>query len=271
MNDSSRQPGFRGDEPSVQPGPPGKQGLSDKQGQSVQGQSVKRWFADLAQAGGIEVLGGTALFVVFFYQANPRNLAGWIGPLLDAGRLPWAAHLASFLLGLVLLVAVPALWWRLGRRGSLDDVGFGLGDVRFGLAAAGLAALLVTPLLYVNAGDPAFQQTYPLVKEAGASTQAFLVWEAMYLLYYVAWEAFFRGFWLLGLEDRMGAMPALLLQTAVSTVAHLHRPEPETMAALAAGLGFGWLALRARSFWYLVLLHWYIGMATDLFCLVRSP
>ena len=234
------------------------------------GPALRPWVGDLVAAGGIEVVGGAALFTIFFYQGNPARIAGWLESAVPTDRLPWVAHLLSFATALVLLVGIPAIWWKLGRKRPLSEAGLGLGDARFGLTAVGLTALAVTPLLWVNAGSPTFQNTYPLVRAAGESVRVFLLWEAIYLLYYVAWEFFFRGFWLLGLEDRMGPAAALLLQTAVSTIAHFHRPEAETLAALVAGLGFGWLALRTRSIWYLVLLHWYIGAATDLFCIIRS-
>ncbi len=229
------------------------------------------WFADLDAKGAVEVLGGTVLFVVFWYQAGPGQMAHWATGMVPSTLAPWFAHLFSFLAGLVLLLVFPALWWRLGRHQDLSDLGLGLGNARFGLKAAAMAAVFITPLLYLNAGSAAFQGTYPLVRAAGDSVWAFLLWEGIYLVYYVAWEGFFRGFWLIGLSKRMGLASALLLQTAVSTVAHFHRPEPETLAALIAGLGFGWLALRSKSIWYVVLLHWYIGAATDFFCLLRAP
>jgi len=234
------------------------------------GVKASGWLKDADASGAVEVLAGTLLFVVFYYQAAPAKMAAWLTPTNRPGLGPWLGQAGSFGAGLLLLVIVPVLWWTVGRRRSPTELGFRVGDWRFGLAAAVVGAFLLTPLLFVNAGNPAFQSTYPLVRAAGASVSAFIVWELIYLGYYIAWEGFFRGLLLIGLKDRMGLWPAMVLQTVLSTVAHFHRPEPETLAALVAGLGFGWLALRTRSIWYVVLLHWYVGAATDLFCLLRG-
>ncbi len=44
----------------------------------------------------------------------------------------------------------------------------------------------------------------------------------------------------------------------------------ETLAAFPASLVFGAIALRSRSILPAVALHWGIGVATDLFVLIRS-
>ena len=53
----------------------------------------------------------------------------------------------------------------------------------------------------------------------------------------------------------------------LSTVMHIGKPEGETMAAIVAGLVFGLVAMRTRSVLYVILLHWYVGLMTDLFCI----
>ena len=130
---------------------------------------------------------------------------------------------------------------------------------------------VLVPLFYLNSLNPEFQAEYPLTKLAGLSVGTFVLWELCRAVYYVAWEFFFRGYMLFGLERRLGAFTAIAIQTMASTVIHIGKPEGEMLAAIVAGVLFGVLALRTRSVLYPLVLHWFAGFFTDLFCLVNSP
>ncbi len=160
--------------------------------------------------------------------------------------------------------------WRRAERRPLADLGLTLGDWRFGLRVTLVLMVLLPPLLWINAGSPAFQAEYPLAELAGLSWKHFLAWQLCYAVYYFSWEFFFRGFWQLGMRKRVGLWGAMAMQASISTLLHIGKPEGETMAAVFAALGFGLVALRCRSFLYLFALHWYVGAMTDLFCILRT-
>jgi membrane protease YdiL (CAAX protease family) len=219
----------------------------------------------------VAIWGGIVLLTIYLYQGHhaffTRHFSG-LGP--QGALVEWFAHGYQFLAAFVLLLAVPCLWIRLGAKESLADHGLCVGDWRFGLKFLGLAMLVLAVPLYVNAGSPDFQAEYPLARMAGRSARLFLLWELCYLVYYVAWEFFFRGFWQIGLSRHLGVIGAMALQTAVSTVMHIGKPQGETVAAIAAGVVFGLVAVRTRSVLYVILLHWYVGLTTDLFCILRG-
>jgi membrane protease YdiL (CAAX protease family) len=219
----------------------------------------------------VAIWGGTALLTVYLYQGNHAFFTRQLSSLVLEGPFAeWYAHGYQFLAAFVLLLVVPCLWIRLGTRESLADHGLCVGDWRFGLKFLGLGMLVLALPLYANAGSPDFQAEYPLAGIAGRSLRLFLLWELCYLVYYVAWEFFFRGFWQIGLSRHLGLVAALALQTAVSTIMHIGKPEAETMAAIVAGVVFGLVAVRTRSVLYVILLHWYVGFMTDLFCTLRG-
>jgi membrane protease YdiL (CAAX protease family) len=219
----------------------------------------------------VAIWGGTVLLTVYLYQGNHSFFTHRFASLVSEGPFAeWYANVYQFLAAFVLLLVIPCLWIRVGTSESLANHGLCVGDWRFGLKFLGLAMLVLAIPLYVNAGSPEFQAEYPLAGIAGRSLRLFLLWELCYLVYYVAWEFFFRGFWQLGLSRDLGLIGALALQTAVSTVMHIGKPEGETMAAIVAGLAFGLVAVRTRSVLYVILLHWYVGLMTDLFCILRG-
>ena len=230
-----------------------------------------RPLAETGRAQLVAVLGGLVLLTVYLYQGHYTWFApivGWDGTRGTVGE--WYAHGCQFLLAFALMLVVPVLWIRFGLKEKLAEHGLCLGDWRFGLPFLGIAMVVLAIPLYINAANPEFRAEYPLALLAGRSAGHFLLWESCYLVYYIAWEFFFRGFWQIGLGRRMGIFPAMALQTAVSTVMHIGKPEGETMTAIVGGVALGLVAIRTRSILYVVLIHWYVGMLTDLFCLIRS-
>jgi hypothetical protein len=55
-----------------------------------------------------------------------------------------------------------------------------------------------------------------------------------------------------------------------STLLHIGKPWGETSSAIVAGICFGAIALRTRSMLYPLLLHWYVGIATDFFSILNQ-
>jgi membrane protease YdiL (CAAX protease family) len=219
----------------------------------------------------IVFVGGSALMAVYVYQGHHSFYTAHLAqPLFgDDPYNDWYRHLYQFLAAFLLLAVVPALlsWFVLGR--SPRNLGLRLGDWRFGCRAVLVGVLLLTPILYFASLDPEIQQEYPLTRLAGCATDLFVLWELSYLLYYISWEFFFRGFNIFLLEHRWGAAVALLYQVVPSTLLHIGKPQSETLAAVAGGILFGALALRTRSMIYPLLLHWYVGAGTDFFCLLN--
>lgn len=208
---------------------------------------------------------------IYVYQGHhsffSRHLAD---PLFgDDPTNDWYRHLYQFLSALLLLGVIPSLLARFVLGRSLAFQGVRLGDWRFGCCALVVGILALTPLLYLGSFDPEVQREYPLTRLAGCATDLFVLWELTYLIYYIAWEYFFRGFNLFLIEERWGAGAALLYQVIPSTLLHIGKPQTETLAAIVGGVLFGALALRTRSMLYPLLLHWYVGACTD-FCSILN-
>ena len=212
-----------------------------------------------------------ALTLVYLAFGQADFLAAKILPALGVDAvgalLEWWAVLAQFLIAFVLFFLLPLVAIRMFSQVPLGELGLGLGDRRFGFGLVlPLGVLfLAIPSGLSTWGMDSFQLEYPLAKLAVESPGRFVIYQLAYgLLYYVAYEAFFRGFLQLGLARKLGHLPALLIQTAVTTLFHLGKPLPELWSALFAGLLFGLLVIRTRSIWPLVLVHWALGVVTDL-------
>lgn len=193
--------------------------------------------------------------------------AFYLARLAPAVALPvpvgTAAEWYTFGSAFALLGVATAL---LGRRGlgmGPADLGVRIGDWRWGLKAVAFVAPVMILLTIPAARNPQFLAQYPLDRGACRSASAFVVHALVYFVYYAGWEFFFRGFMQEGLRPALGDVPAILVQTAISCLVHIGKPDGEVFAALAGGLVFGWIALRSRSILYVLILHWLLGITLD--------
>jgi len=186
-----------------------------------------------------------------------------------AGTLSWAlarpglvGAQASFFVSFTFLGIATALVAPRLVRQRVTALGLTIGNWKTGrwLLLAGLPVALLVGFL--SADSPGLAAEYPLgpvTRDLGS----FLPHALGYLVYYVGFEFFFRGFLLLGLEERLGAGRANLLQSTLSVIIHVGKPISEVAGAFPGSLVFGWLTQQTGSIWYAVALHWLVGVSLD--------
>lgn len=162
------------------------------------------------------------------FGSNPRGLAA-----------------ESVLLYLLIPVAVVVLLF----RDPLRDYGFQFGDWRAGLKWTAIILLGLAPALYLAATTAEFRDYYA-GSDRGVLDVILVSGTDLF-----AWEFLFRGFLLFGLYRAIGPS-AIVLQAVPFAMAHIGKPELETMTTVIGGIGFGWIAWRTDSFIYPFLIHW---------------
>lgn len=131
-------------------------------------------------------------------------------------------------------------------------------------------ALLVTilPVVILASFRPAFQQIYPIHRQADRSLLEFLVWETQYLCMFFAVEFFFRGYLLFGLRRALGSQ-AIFVAMVPYCMVHFTKPPAEALGAIVTGLVLGTLAMATRSIWGGVLLHMTVALTMDLSAILQ--
>jgi membrane protease YdiL (CAAX protease family) len=153
----------------------------------------------------------------------------------------------------------------------LKEAGLSPGNIGRGLMIAAAGAPLAVLAGYIGSRDARLRRFYPFSKAACRSPKTFLAFETAYLLlYYTAWEFFYRGVLFFPLIPALGLVPALAVQTIVSTLHHFGHPPSELFASLAAGVVFGLIAYSTGSFLYTIFLHALTGISTDTFIYFRD-
>ncbi|MBN2408613.1 MAG: CPBP family intramembrane metalloprotease [Candidatus Aminicenantes bacterium] len=153
----------------------------------------------------------------------------------------------------------------------LRKSGLTLGNAGRGLWIAVGGAPIAVLSGFVGSRDERLRRFYPFSKVACRSLRTFIAFETAYVfLYYVSWEFFYRGILFFPLIPVLGLVPALALQTLVSTLHHAGHPPSEIFASLAAGVVFGLIAYFTGSFLYTIFLHALTGVSTDTFIYLRD-
>jgi len=173
--------------------------------------------------------------------------------------------LYTFLASFVLLGCIPALIIKFIFRDPLSAYGVRMGDIRWGIKGFLLLAPVIIGLAYLSSRTEPFRFEYPLYKGASRSLSMFSVHAFSYLVFYLGWEFFFRGYMQSGLEGAFGGWNAILAQTLASCLLHSGKPLGEIYASILGGVVLGIIAWRSRSLLFVILLHWLLGASLDVF------
>jgi membrane protease YdiL (CAAX protease family) len=208
---------------------------------------VKRLFGEKLQLDwkiAVLIVVSTLLLVIDFYHKQLAPWVKWFPGWKDTG-------LSTKLIDRTLLyLVVPMLIVLLVFREKPAEFGFTLGDWKAGCILTLSGIILITPVLWLVAhGNVAMRDYYkPLVPG--------LPWNTLFDLF--GWEFFFRGWLLFGFAKRFG-QEAIWLQAVPFALAHIGKPEMETLSTIFGGFVFGWVAWRTKSFIYPLLIHWFVG------------
>ncbi len=153
---------------------------------------------------------------------------------------------------IVLYLILPLLVVLVLFRENPAKYGFTLGDWKLGLLLTAIGIVLIAPVLWLVGRGSAMESYYQ-------SQLGGLPWNTFLDLF--GWEYFFRGFILFAYARKFGP-EALWLQAVPFALAHIGKPEVETLSTIFGGFAFGWVAYRTRSFLYAFLIHWFVGSFT---------
>jgi membrane protease YdiL (CAAX protease family) len=151
---------------------------------------------------------------------------------------------------LILYFAIPLLLTLILFRQNPKEYGFSFGDWKLGLTYTALGILAMTPVIYYLGSGNAVMKAYYENFLPGLPWTTFLD--------LIGWEFFFRG-WILFAYVRKFGHDALWLQAVPFALAHIGKPDIETLSTIFGGFAFGWVAYRTKSFVWPFLIHWFIA------------
>jgi hypothetical protein len=230
--------------------------------------AFRRIFRGLDRQATFVLVAATVLVLLQMQVGSRRFFRAEFADALDPASVPllsWAwwfgvQGVLGFVVPVVLLVVV------FKRRPA--EIGLGLGDWRLASLIAGLYLPLVAVGTWYFSADPAFQAQYPHLPLAARDWQVFVIYELLFLFYWVGWEYLWRGFVLFGTAPAFGPL-AIVVQTVPFAILHASKPPAEAYLSILGGLALGALVWRCRSFWIAVPIHAAQMLMIDFFCALR--
>jgi len=197
--------------------------------------------------------------------------------------LAWRDQFVSFITGFILLVIIPCCIIKFYFKERLSDYGLGWSKdkIKLGLVAGCVLLVICIPLFYMGTFDEAQQAEYPMFGDAIAKGAwgEFIIYQLVYFMFFIVIEFIFRGYLLFGLygiKDIQAAkgvkgikgplvfgVYAILIQMLAYTMWHIAKPVPEYMGALVWGVVVAAIAIKIRSIWPIIIVHWLLNVFMD--------
>jgi len=223
---------------------------------------------------------GAAGLMVFWYFGRSDSYRTLFGePEHDVETLWPVVPFGYFAAGAVFYrLVVPMTFARVAFGLRPRELGMPLGRIPDHLPGVGrvyLALFLgIAPLLILASLWSDYLAKYPLARdiispEGGIWIVHFLVYEALYALVFVSGEGFWRGYLTFGTEKDLGLYGITIMLVPYVT-GHFGKPFSETLGAILAGSLLGFLALKHRSVWFGVALHYGVALTMDLLAVARN-
>ena len=114
-------------------------------------------------------------------------------------------------------------------------------------------------------------QQYPEIRRTDWS-KSLVFWSAFsWMGYLVAYELMFRGFLLFSCARAFGALPAIVINTAIYALVHVPKSAKEGIGAIPLGLLLCIITLQTQTIWVALLVHWALSLANEWFSLKYQP
>lgn len=220
---------------------------------------------------GALVIAAVGLSVMYFLGQELYYLRWYGRDLYRAGHtyaeLAGLAHWVFFCV--VGYVIVPAIWLKMHGR-SIREYGYlGWGGTGRHIGVYAALFLPIFVVVIVVSFFPAFQQIYPMYPRAGRSMADFVLWQLLYGLQFASLEFFFRAF-MLETQRRVMGHAAIFVMVIPYCMLHFQKTLEESLGSIIAGVVLGTLAMRWRSIWGGVLIHWLVAIWMDIASMLQK-
>ncbi|MGM0597378.1 MAG: CPBP family intramembrane glutamic endopeptidase [Myxococcota bacterium] len=210
-------------------------------------------------------ISGCILLILYLYHGKPFHFFKYFPDLarnLGREKAAMASYIYSHLVSAVVLLIIPLAAITLVFRENPKEWGIKFKGSGKEFKIVVIFYLIFLPFLFIFAQTDSFQDKYPKLKLIKDNGQLFFMYQGVYLIKWIAWEFFFRGYLLFGFAKKYGEA-AILFSTMPFVIVHLGKPQGEIFGAIAAGFILCRLALNGRSIFPLVWLHFMVAGTMD--------
>jgi len=172
------------------------------------------------------------------------------------------------ILGRGLFFAVPAFISALILKIPLKELGFSWGEPKKWLRDVLLLYFIMLPLIWFASRQPDFKLTYPYFRLARQGWPMLILAEAIQLVFMFCWEFMSRGYILFGFYRKIG-YAAVAVSVMPFVLLHINKPELEAYGSAIAALALAVVAIRSKSFYPAVILHFAVAATLDVLSVIH--
>lgn len=229
------------------------------------------------------IISSLVLLIILLYYGRTyyfrRHFAGFFDKSSEFFIL-WP-YVYWFGMSILLRMVAPLLIIKFIFKENIRDFGYRLKGTNEKAWVYLVFAVLMVPVIIYVSSFPSFQKKYPFIKDIVVNgelkLQIFIIYELLYAAMFMSGESFWRGYIIFGLEKTFGyyailimVIPYSMSHFGILAFGYTGKPFAETMGSIIAGVILGYLALRHRSFWYGVLLHWFVAVTMDVTAVLKQ-
>lgn len=209
-------------------------------------------------------------FCVYWFWSHSAQLKEWVNTRHGDGFFDQFGALYQKGVGFLLLGVAPLLLALLLPRSILS---YGLADFSWPktiywilLFGGGLSFIP-----WYTARQKDMHGFYPQVRALTWDRRLLAVNGFMWALYLLAYEFLFRGLILISVANVTGWWPAIVVTTAMSTIAHLPKGAKETFGTIPFSIVLCLTVIQTGGIWAAVVVHTILAISNDYWALRYHP
>ncbi|HLO91261.1 MAG: CPBP family intramembrane glutamic endopeptidase [Chloroflexota bacterium] len=131
--------------------------------------------------------------------------------------------------------------------------------------------IIIVPVNYFNARTSANLEMYPQIRKEVWSIPLLSVSAIAWAGYLIAYEFMVRGYLLYSTIPLTGLWPAILINTVIYSLIHVHKGYKEMVASVPLGIVLCYLTWITGNIWTAVLTHIIMALSNEWFSIYLNP
>jgi membrane protease YdiL (CAAX protease family) len=134
-----------------------------------------------------------------------------------------------------------------------------------------ILSLVIVPMSYFNSRTKENLKMYPQIREKEWSVGMLIMSALSWITYLLAYEFLFRGFLFFAALPVLGLFFAIVLNTIIYVLVHLHKGFKEIIGSVPLGILLCYLTYLTGTIWVAVFTHIILALSSEWFSLWTHP
>ena len=207
----------------------------------------------------------TLSFTIYWFISQDKRVEDWFFEKYDEPDV-WVNWLVfKRLTGAFLMGVVPAILALLFLPYTLSNYGINFQNVSLTFNwTIGITLFMLTANFFVS-NRPINLSFYPQIRANNWNSKVVFLNCFSWISYLVAYEFLFRGILLLTCSKAFGFMPAVVINIAFYSLAHIPKGFVETIGAIPYGFLLCYVTATTGNLWFAFITHSVLALSTDFY------